>query len=217
MGPRLHTQGRFRRWLGRALGGDEELGDRAWRRLMHVFGAAVLIYYYLPTNFFMVAPKEYVLLAALGATFVLEALRHGIRLELPTIRPYEEHRVASFIFYSLALVLAVLLFPLPIGAAVVLGTAAVDPIAGELRRGGRPVAVSVGVPFALYAVLAFTGMAALGGWPVVPSAALAVVAAPIAVAAERPKWPWVDDDLVMTLAPALFLYVVGALALGLAH
>jgi len=42
-----------------------------------------------------------------------------------------------------------------------------------------------------------------------------VATAPIAVAAERPKWPWVDDDLVMTLVPALFLYAAGVLALGL--
>lgn len=198
------------------LGGDEELGDRAWRRTMHLFGAAVLVYYLIPDNFFVVAPKAYVLLAALGVMFLLEALRHAVGLELPTIRPYEAHRVASFVFYSLALVLAVLLFPPPIGAAVVLGTAAVDPIAGELRRRDRSTTVTVGIPFAVYAVLAFVGMAGLGGWPMLPSALLAVAAAPIAVAAERPKWPWVDDDLVMTLVPAIFLYGVGILALGLA-
>jgi hypothetical protein len=217
MALRLHRQGRFRRWLGQALGGDEELGDRAWRRVLHLFGAAVLVYYPLPENFFVVAPKEYVLIAALVAMFVLEVLRHLAGLELPTIRPYEAHRVASFAFYALALVLAVLLFPLPIGAAVVLGTAAVDPIAGELRRGSRPVALTVGVPFAVYALLAFAGLAAVGGWPPLPSAALALAAAPIAVAAERPKLPWVDDDLVMTLVPALFLYLTGVVALGLPH
>ena len=215
MGPRLHGGGRFRRRLGSALGGDELLGDRAWRRILHVAGAAVLIYYAIPSDFFVVAPKSDILLAALTATVVLEVLRHAAGVELPTIRPYELHRVASFVFYALALVLAVLLFPLPIGAAVVLGTAVVDPLAGELRRASRSNAVTFGVPFGVYAGLATAGMAVIGAWPVPSSVALALGAGAIAVAAERPKYPWVDDDLAMTIVPALFLYAVGVLVLGL--
>ena len=212
---RLHRHGQFRRWLGHALGGDEELGDRAWRRILHLFGALVLVYYAVPNNFFVVAPKADILLAALRVMFVLEALRHAVGLELPTIRPYETHRIASFVFFALALVLAVLLFPLPIAAAVVLGTAIVDPVAGELRRQSNSPVLTVGLPVAAYGLLAFVGLAAIGGWPAGPSALLAVVAAPIAVAVERPKWPWVDDDLMMTFLPGLFLYAAGVLALGL--
>jgi hypothetical protein len=215
MGPRLHGHGRFRRWLGRALGGDEELGDRAWRRILHLFGAAVLFYYAVPNNFFVIAPKADILLAALAVLILLEVLRHTVGLELPTIRPYEAHRVASFAFYALALVLAVLFLPLPIGAAVVLGTAVVDPVAGELRRQSTSPILTLGIPLGAYGLLAFMGLAAIGGWPAGPSALLAAAAAPLAVAAERPKWPWVDDDLVMTFVPALFLYAAGVLALGL--
>jgi len=214
MALRLHGRGRFRRWLGGVLGGDEELGDRAYRRLLHLLGAAVLIYYPLPDNFFVIAPKVYVLLAAFAAMVVLEVLRHTAGLELPTIRPYERHRIASFVFYALALVLAVLVFPLPIGAAVVLGTAAVDPIAGELRRRGGSSLVTVGVPLVVYGLLAFVGLAVIGSWPIGFAVLFAACAAPIALAAERPKWPWVDDDLVMTLAPGLFLLVAEVWALG---
>jgi len=212
---RLHHHGRFRRWLGHALGGDEELGDRAWRRILHLFGGLVLVYYALPTDFFVIAPKADILLAAFAALLVLEALRHTAGLELPTIRPYESHRIASFVFFALALVLAVLLLPLPIGAAVVLGTSIVDPVAGELRRQSASPVLTVGIPLGAYGLLAFVGLVAIGGWPAGPSALLAVVAAPLAVAAERPKWPWVDDDLVMTFVPGLFLYAAGVLAFGL--
>jgi len=215
MALRLHRHGRFRRWLGRVLGGDEELGDRAWRRIMHTWGAVVLVYYALPNNFFVVAPKADILLTALAIMLVLEVLRHAAGLQLPTIRPYEARRVASFVFFSVALVLAVLLFPLPIAAAVVLGTALVDPVAGELRHERASPLLGVGIPLLAYAGLAFIGLAAIGGWPASDSALLAVAAAPLAVAAEWPKYPWVDDDLVMTIVPALFLYGVGILALGL--
>jgi len=215
MPPRLHGRGRFRRWLGRKLAGDEELGDRVWRRLMHGLGGAVVVYYVIPTNFFLIASKEEILLTLLAIVIVLEALRHTVGLELPTVRPYEAHRVGSYVFYSVALVIAVLVFPEPVGAAVALGTALVDPIVGELRQRRQPTAVTVGVPLVAYFLLAFTGLAGLGHWPVALSAGLAAVAAPIGVAAERPKWPWMDDDLVMTVLPALFLYVAGVVVLGL--
>ncbi len=215
MPARLHSGGRFRAWLGRRLGGDEELGDRAWRRVMHGAGALVLVYYLVPTDFFVVAPKPYVLLAVLSVALLLEVLRHAVGLQLPTIRPYEAHRVASFAFYSVALAGAVLLFPLPIAAAVILGVAFVDPLVGELRwhRASEPLLWAA--PIGTYVALAVVGTVLLGGWPLLPGAGLSVLAAVLAVACERPKVPWLDDDLAMVFVPALALYVVGVVGLGL--
>ena len=214
MAIRLHRGGRFRTWLGARFGGGFELGDRLWRRALHVLAAVALLYYVLPNDFFVIAPKVDILLAALAAVYVLEALRHMAGLELPTIRPYEEGRVGSFALFGTAVVLAILFFPLPIACAVVLGTAVADPVAGELRRDPRFRAVDAVVPFAVYATLAFLGLAVLGPWPALPSVGLAAVAGVIAVAVERPKVWWVDDDLVMTLVPALVLYGLGVVALG---
>jgi len=217
MAPRLHRGGRFRAWLGSRLGGDFDLGDRVWRRLLHAAGAAVLLYYVIPVDFFVLVPKLYVLLAALAAVLLLELLRHLVHLELPTIRPYEARRIGSYAFYAVALVGAVVLFPEPIGAAVVLGTALVDPLAGELRASARGRRLSPAVPLAVYALLAFGGLAGIGRWPPADSAALAVLAAVVGVAAERPKIDWIDDDLTMTFLPAIALYLVGVIALGLPH
>ncbi len=214
MPPRLHTGGRFRAWLGRRLG-DEAAGDRLWRRILHGAGALVLAYRPLPTDFFVVMPKEDVLLLVLGAVLLLELLRHAAGLSLPTIRPYEERRIASFAVFAISLVAAVLLFPWPIAAAVVLGVAIVDPVAGELRlRNARPAA-QWGVPIAAYAALATLGSVGLGGWPLAPGLALSAVAACVAIAVEGPKYRWADDDLLMTFVPALFLYAVGVGLLGL--
>jgi len=217
MAPRLHRGGRFRAWLGSRLGGDFDLGDRVWRRLLHAAGAAVLLYYVIPVDFFVLVPKLYVLLAALAAVLLLELLRHLVHLELPTIRPYEARRIGSYVWYSVALVAAVVLFPMPIGAAVVLGTAFVDPLAGELRASTTYRRLYPAIPLAAYAGLAFTGLALLGGWPLGDSAGLALLAAAIGVAAERPKVDWLDDDIAMMLLPAIALYLVGVLVLGLAR
>jgi hypothetical protein len=213
---RLHRGGKFRTWLGARLGGDFELGDRAWRRILHAIGAAVLVYYPLPTNFFLIAPKEYVLLAALGAVYLLEVLRHFAGLELPTIRPYEEgNRIGSFAIFGTAIVLAILVFPVPIACAVVLATALVDPLAGEMRRHAGLRGWDVAVPLVAYWALAFVGLSPMGHWPVGTSVELAAVAGAIAVAVERPKVWWYDDDFAMMLVPALVLYALGVTALGL--
>jgi len=212
---RLHGHGRFRRWLGARFGRDEAWGDRLWRRIVHAVGATVLLYYVVPNNFFVVVPKEEVLLGALAAAVVLEVLRHAVGLQLPTIRPYEEHRIASFVFYAIALAGAILLFPQPIAVAVVLGTAFVDPIAGGLRESERARRLYPYLPFAVYSGLAFVGLSLLGGWSTLLAVPLAFLAAGVGLAAEYPKIPWVDDDLAMTFAPALVLYGVGVLALRL--
>ncbi len=215
MSLRLHRAGRFRRWLGARFGGDEILGDRLWRRSLHAIGAISLLYFAVPAGFFVVVGKEEVLLLALGIVLVLELLRHTAGLELPTLRPYEEHRIGSYVFYSLALTGAILLFPLPIAATVVLGTSLVDPLAGELRASERYRRLYPVVPLLAYGLLAVVGLALLGRWPLGVSVGLALLVAPVAIAIEWPKVPWIDDDLAMTFVPALALYAVGVVVLGL--
>ncbi len=212
---RLHRHGRFRGWLGGRLGGDVELGDRAWRRALHVLGAGALIYYPLPNDVFVIAPKEDVLLAALAAVLVLELLRHRAGLELPTIRPYEARRVASFAFFAIAVVAAILLFPPPIAVAVVLGTALVDPLAGELRANPAYRPLYPVVPLAVYTTLAFGALVGVGGWPPFDAFVFGLGAAGLALLAEWPKYRWGDDDLMMTFVPALALYTIGVLGAGL--
>lgn len=205
---RLHRGGRFRAWLGARLGGDVALGDRAWRRILHCLGVGVLFYYILPPGFFLVITVEQALLLALAVMLVLEALRHLVGLELPTVRPFEQGRVASFAYFAIALVLAVLLFPKPVGIAVAAGTALIDPLIGELRLSARFRPLYPELPIAAYAVLAGSAFALTSGWSVLEVGLLAVVGAGVAVAAEHPKSRWVDDDLAMTIAPAIVLTVL---------
>ncbi len=220
MGRRLHRGGRFRRWLGRRLGGDEALGDRAWRRILHGLGAGAIVYYLLPSELIGRFSKLDLLLILLAGVLVLEGLRLGAGLEVPTVRPYERRRLASFAFFAISLTLALVLFPVPIGAATILGASWVDPLAGELRanpryRRGYPI-----VPGIVY-----TGLAAsmLIAWsPIALPLGLGVGAgmAVVALAAEYPKSRWIDDDLAMTLLPAAAAWVA-AVALpplaGLLH
>ncbi len=187
------------------------MGDRLLRRLFHLAGAAVLLYYLLPSRFFVLLTTRDVLLLALVALLVIEALRLVAGLEITTIRAYERRRLASYVWYAVALVAAVLLFPPTVAAAVVLGTALVDPLIGELRA--RPTLSRRAypwLPIAVYAALAFPVLI-LGAWDWARAGGGALLAATVAVAVERPKLLAVDDDLAMTLLPAVGLVAVGLL------
>lgn len=212
---KLHRNGRFRRWLGARFGGDEAFGDRVWRRLLHVLGASILVYEPLPYYLLGRLSKPALLLTALAVLYAIEALRHAGGVEVPAMRGYEARRPASFVFYGTALVAAVLLLPWPIAAATVLGTAWVDPLIGELRLSRRWSVTYPYLPWAVWVGLGVFGLWLLGGWPLVPSVALALAAGAWAIAAERPVLWWSDDDLAMTFVPAAVLYLIGVLVLGL--
>lgn len=211
---RLHTGGRLRRWIGRRFGGGLELGDRIYRRCVHAIGAAVLLYYVLPSHLVAWFTPTELLLVGLGLVLLLEAMRWTVGVELPMIRPYEQARIASYTFYAAALVVAVLLFPLPIALVVVLGTALVDPLIGELRSSHRWGRAYPWLPGAAYLLLGTGALVLWTHWPVLPAVVFAGVAAVIALAVERPKIPEVDDDLAMTLVPALGLVALLIVAPG---
>jgi hypothetical protein len=212
---RLHRGGGFRRRLAAVLGREESAGDEIWRRMVHAAGAFVLVYFVVPSGFFVVVSKEVVLLVALAAVGGIEVLRLGFGVELPTIRGYEARRPASFVFYAVGLVVAVLLFPEPIAVAVVLGTAFVDPLAGELRSSARWRRFQPALPLVVYFALAATALAVVGPWPWPDAVGLGALASVVGVAVERWRFRWLDDDLTMTVVPALVLYGSGVVALGL--
>lgn len=214
---RLHRDRAFRTWLGTRAGGDDALGDRLLRRGFHLGAAIALAYYVLPAKVLVVLTTEQLLLAGLAGVLALEALRLARLLEIPTIRPYELARPASYAFYAVAIVVAILVFPEPIAVVVVLGTAGIDPLIGELRLAPRLARrwYPAG-PIVAYAAVALTGLGLVGRWAAAPALVGAAIAAVIAVAAERPKIGGVDDDLVMTLAPAAALVAVALLLPGAA-
>lgn len=212
---RLHRDRAFRGWLGARAGGDDSLGDRLLRRGFHLGAAIALAYYVLPTRTFVVVSTEQLLLLGLAVVLGLEGLRLARLIEIPTIRHYETDRPASYAFYAVAIVAAILVFPEPIAVAVVLGTATVDPLVGELRlRGPSARRWYPGGPLVAYAALAALALVGVGHWAALPTVVGAGVAAVIAVAAERPKIGGVDDDLAMTLAPAAALVAVALLLPG---
>ncbi len=204
----FHTGGRLRRWLGARLGGDLALGDRAWRRIMHCLGAAILLYYVLPHDLYEGFTLGDLLLVALALVIILEVLRWTGNAELPTIREYEKGRVASYVFFAVALVAAVLLLPMPIAVVVVLGTAFVDPLIGELRLSDRWRSTYPWLPGAVYVILGAGALIFAAHLPAFVAVAAAGIAGGLALAVERPRIRNFDDDIAMTLVPGVVLLIL---------
>ena len=219
MAARPDTDGRMAQWLGARLGGDAELGERAWRRILHGAGAFVLLYFVLPSDFFVVISTTALLVVLLVAVLVLEGLRHAFKFRLGLIRPYEQDRIGSYAWYAVALTVAVLAFPPPIAAVVVLGVALVDPLTGELRRRDEPKRFLPIVPIAVYTLLGAIALALGFGWTWVAAVGASFTLGVVAIVVEQWRIPGVDDDLLMTLVPgvlgSIWLYVAPGLpALG---
>jgi hypothetical protein len=201
----LHGDGTIRTRTGEAFGGDIELGSRVLRRVVHMAGALVLLYYVLPSDFFIVITMQGALLLALTGVLLLEMCRQLGWVELAFIRPSEEGHIGSYAWYAIALTASVLLFPEPIAVVMVLGTAFVDPLIGEVRSWKGPLGYPV-LPYAVYALLALGALILVGGWTILGAAVAALATAAVAIAVEYPKRPWLDDDLTMTIIPGLFLW-----------
>ncbi len=202
---RLHRGGRFRAWLGRKLGGDAALGDRAWRRVLHGLGALLLLYYLVPREIVGPISRSDLVLLGLAAVLVFELLRHGAGLELPTIRPHESGRPASFAFFAIALVVALFAFPEPIAALAIAGAALIDPLIGELRLRPGARSLNPALPIVAYGLIAVLALRGIGDWAWGATLDGAALAALLAVGVERLRYPYLDDDLTMPLLPGFVL------------
>ncbi|HLY76690.1 MAG TPA: hypothetical protein VKT21_02240, partial [Thermoplasmata archaeon] len=75
----------------------------------------------------------------------------------------------------------------------------------ELRASVRWRSTYPWLPGAVYVLLAVGALTLVTHWPAFAALAFAGVAAVVAIAFERPKIPHLDDDLAMTLVPAVVL------------
>ncbi|GEM_PF-398336 len=213
---RLHRGGRVRAWIG-ARAGDPSAGDRILRRLFHAAGALVLLVYLLPGDLFVVLPTRVVLVLALLAILALEAARLARGVELPMLRPWEvdARRPGSYVYFAVALVVAVLWLPPALGTAVVLGGAWADPLAGILRGRAAPRPVAFGLPALFYGALATASLALVGHWVLGAAIGAGLLAGAVGSLVEGPRWRWIDDDLLVVLVPAVLLAALVALWPGL--
>jgi len=175
--------------------------DVALRRIAHFLIALTPLYYALPVELPILSVHRWALVVVFfSGVCVFETYRLWKGITFLGLRPHEKEQIASFAWAAAGITAVLWLCPHDVAAAALVGMAFVDPLAGELRK-SRSDSVAVGSSLALYFALAFC---VLFLWEWRDDAlvlVLAALGAVTAVAAERTKVRYVDDDFLMLVVP----------------
>jgi len=111
-----------------------------------------LIYYWLPVKLWSWGPEKSTALIGLLIVFwsyeLFRMLRPQDQLKIAGLRDYEYHRVSAATWALTGIFMCFLAFPIEYTAPALCGMAWVDPLIGELRRGGSTLYPTL--PLAIY-------------------------------------------------------------------
>ncbi|MBM4236903.1 MAG: hypothetical protein FJ151_00250 [Euryarchaeota archaeon] len=179
------------------------------RRLVHLMTPLFLVYYLLPDPLWEGGlEREYGLVLLLIIVLAAEALRLIFKPDIVGMREYERYQMCAAAWAAIGMTIAFLFFPVEYAAPALMGMGWVDPVIGILRR--RKSTLYPSLPIALYFVIALASMSVLIG-PTAEVLIASVVATPLAIASERYKSRYVDDDFLMIVVPLLVIAAVFAL------
>jgi hypothetical protein len=177
--------------------------DVVLRRGVHASMALAPLYYALPVNLpFLGIHRWSVVVAFFSAIMLFEAVRLWKGITFMGLRPHEKDQIASFAWAAAGITAVLWLCPHDIASAALIGMALVDPLAGELRRAEVRDRMTVSSTLLIYFGICITSMLAWDMRSAIASLVLSVVAAPLAIASERIKTPYIDDDFLMSVIPA---------------
>ncbi len=178
-----------------------------FRRIFHVGIIAwpLLYFYALPHIHLPYHTTPHALILAIGALLLLvEVLRLKLGITVVGHREHEKHHPSSFFWGAIAICIVLLTMPLPLALPIIASCALVDPLLGELRRTRlpSPAIFILGVAATFMVWLA----AHLGLQTPIQLAYLMPL---IVVAAEWPRFKWIDDNALMMLVPAIAIKLLG--------
>ncbi len=190
--------------------------DAHWfRRVFHTFAASFLFYYLIPDGEWVTSIKIVFPIIIVSCMMVIEYRRLRGSLDHQRffgLRNYEKKRPASYLYFGIAVLLLFLLFPQQIAIPCILCAAFTDPIIGEARyHFGKKKAYIAGFIFSMLFFLITWYQSPW--WTLI---LVSVIGAIGAVIGEAKKLRFFDDDFMIQMLPALFLWLLwqGFLDLG---
>ena len=191
--------------------------DAHWfRRAFHTFAASFLVYYLIPSIGWIGIVR---IIVPIGIVACIAIIDYGrIRGEFEHqrffgLRGYEKGRPASYLYFGVALLLLLVLFPQQIAVPCILCGSFTDPLIGELRYYRRKTqAYLIGF---LASMVFFLLTWYRADWQVMLT--VSVVGASGAVLGEAKKLRLIDDDFMIQILPALALLLIwqGVILLGI--
>lgn len=174
------------------------------RRGVHALIGLAPLYYLLPVEIEFLGVRRWMLLVAfLCIIIAFESVRLAKGWKLFGLRPHETKQIASFTWAAAGITATLWLFPVEVATAALVGMALVDPLAGVLRGAGVPDRTTLSSCLLAYFVIALPALALLGGLSLLGSMAVAAVGAALAIPSEWFDVPYVDDDFLMLVIPAI--------------
>ncbi|MCD6461945.1 MAG: hypothetical protein J7L61_04300 [Thermoplasmata archaeon] len=200
---------------GESGGGYYSHRGRIIRRIVHSISPVFLVYYILPDPVPVVwLSRVYLLLVLLGIMTVVEFGRLASGKVVYGLRHYEARRPASYYYGAVAMVISFSLFPWWIAAPSVITVAWVDPFCGMVRRRGLDPLLSLVPALMVFGLFYLLVCPFLLGYPAATAALVHIpLGAGAAILAEWPQLEWVDDDMLMFLAPEVAIWLA-ALVVG---
>ncbi len=164
------------------------------------------LYYALPDELPVIGTDHWVILfIGLLMVAVIEGARLYFGVMFPGLRPYEHHQVASYVWASVGILVALWLMPSDVGAVCIVGMAVTDPIAGELRKRYNAPVASILPPIAIYCVICATILVQMTSWTWELILVMCVVGSVSAILSERWKTKYLDDDFLMIVVPGTLM------------
>lgn len=187
--------------------------DAHWfRRIFHTSAASLVCYYLLPDEPWINLAKIILPICIVCCMAAVEYQRiHG---SMDTqrffgLRNYEKKRPASYLYFSVALLLLFLFFPQQIALPCILCAAFTDPLIGESRYYlGKQYAYLIGFLASLSFFLITWYQA--DWWILI---LISLIGATSTVIGEVKKLRFIDDDFMIQMLPAVLILLVWQLLL----
>ena len=178
-----------------------------FRRVFHTFAASFLIYYMLPDEPWITMLKTGFAVGIVFFVFILEYLRIKGKIHSNNffgLRIYEEKRLASYVYFGVAILILLVFFPQQIAIPCILCACFSDPIIGEIRhRYGKKEAYIIGFLICMFFFLIT--------WHTVDMSIMffvSIFGASAAVIGEAKKFWLIDDDFMIQILPAVILLIL---------
>ena len=169
--------------------------DPHWfRRTNHALGSLIVVFYLIREDLGFSVRREMLAIIFLLIPLTIEVQRRYRKTLFLGLREHEKNRLASYVWFDIAAVLLILLFPQQIAAPLIITVAFADPVIGELKRFGFWYSKAGGFLTTFIIFLIFRYNPLLGG-----------LGAVLAVIGEHPNHRFIDDDFLMPMLPAVVL------------
>jgi hypothetical protein len=179
-----------------------------YRRFNHTVAACFVIYFLFP-KYILNFDRVYFVIIFWLSIILIEYFRLSGAFTLDGMRDYEDTRVAGFVWFATGTCMILFsyeigMFPEIFAVSTIIMASFVDPLIGEVNRkyGNRKgfLAGLIG-SFVIYQLI-------------IGVIFYAFVGSMVAVIVERPKFKWLDDDLLIQIFPILVMTIFYFSGLG---